>query len=152
MALPARLQCETPRPPAELPVLLASPECSCCYQSETKSKVTAWEMSFQHYPFGRTKQTTPNILALNVWHLTRGRGWPVSSWAADVLSPDHCTCPLGASASLSGVKTLPLNSPPSADEIAACIFAQDGLQRPRYRSGINEAGVQRRANETLLGI
>lgn len=51
--------------------LLVSPKCSCCYQSENESKVTAWEMSFQNYPFGRTKQTMPSVLALNVWHLIR---------------------------------------------------------------------------------
>lgn len=28
----------------------------------------------------------PNVSALKVWHLMRGRGWPVSFWAADVLS------------------------------------------------------------------
>lgn len=44
------------------------------------------------------------------------------------------------------MKTSPLASPPSADEIIAHLFAQDGLQRPHYQSGINEAGVQRRAN------
>lgn len=66
--------------------LLASPKRSCHYQSENKSKVTAWEMRFRNYPFERTKQTMPNVSALKVWHLTRGRGWPVSFWAADVLS------------------------------------------------------------------
>lgn len=57
-----------------------------------------------------------------------------------------CTCPLGASASLAGAKASPSTSPLSADEIADGLFAQDGLQRPRYQSGINEAGLQRRAN------
>lgn len=44
------------------------------------------------------------------------------------------------------MKALPLTSPPNTDEIAAGMFAQDGLQRPCYQSGINEGGVQRRAN------
>lgn len=44
------------------------------------------------------------------------------------------------------MKTLPLTSLLSTDEIAAGIFAQEGLQRPCFQSGINEAGVQRRAN------
>jgi len=58
----------------------------------------------------------------------------------------HGTCPPAASASLAWVKALPWTSPQSTDETAAGIFAQDGLQRLRYWSGVSEAGVQRRAN------
>lgn len=71
LGLPAWLQCETPRLPAGL-LVHPSPGLSkmlMLLSSENKSKVTAWEMSFQNYPLGRTKQTMPNVLALNVWHL-----------------------------------------------------------------------------------
>lgn len=102
-------------------------------------------MLFQRYPFARTKQTMPNVLALNVRHLASVCGRSVSFCIANVLSFSVCTCPLGTSASVAGVKTFPLTSLPSPDEIAADMFAQDGLQRPCYQSGINDARVQRKA-------
>lgn len=126
--------------------LLVFSKCSCCYQSENKNKVTAWEMPFQNYPFGRTKQTMPNVLALNVWCLIGVGAGHYHSGLQMYWVPASSSSSWSKSAGLSGVKTLPLTSRPSTDEIAAGMFAQEGLQRPCYQSRINKAGVQRRGN------